>query len=156
VATSLQAPVALRPAPRSGCLGLFFQRTVGLGSCFKLLLKNRNRPPMVIRSIFKIHNSRSPKQIKDGCYESLKKTNSVLVSKRVHVYRSRSRPQRNNLIFKINFKKKNSVLVSKRVHPRFRTLTTGFLSEDLVSGPQRRVFFLGTSFQVRLEVWTGY
>jgi len=42
------------------------------------------------------------------------------------------------------------------VHPRFRTLTTGFLSEDLVSGPQRRVFFLGTSFQVRLEVWTRY
>jgi len=26
---------------------------------------------------------------------------------------------------------------------------TSFLSEDLVSGPQRRVFFLGTSFQVR-------
>jgi hypothetical protein len=70
---------------------------------------------------------------------------------------SRSRPQRNNLIFKINFKKKtNLVLVSKRVHPRFRTLTTGFLSEDFVSGPQRRVFFLGTSFHVRLEVWTGY
>ncbi len=48
------------------------------------------------------------------------------------------------------------MLVSKRVHPHFRTLTTGFLSEDLVSGPQRRVFFLGTSFQVRLEVWIGY
>jgi hypothetical protein len=46
------------------------------------------------------------------------------------------------------------MLVSKRVHPHFRILTTGFLSEDLISGPQRRVFFLGTSFQVRLEVWT--
>jgi len=44
------------------------------------------------------------------------------------------------------------VLVSKRVHPRFMTLTTGFLTEDLVSGPQRRVFFRRTSFQVRLEV----
>jgi hypothetical protein len=42
------------------------------------------------------------------------------------------------------------------VHPRFRTLTTSFLFEDLVSGPQRQVFFLGTSFQVCLEVWTGY
>ncbi len=30
------------------------------------------------------------------------------------------------------------------------------LSKDLVSGPQRRVFFLRTLFQVRLEVWTGY
>jgi hypothetical protein len=48
------------------------------------------------------------------------------------------------------------VLVNKRVHPRFRTLTTGFLSEDLVSSPQRRVFFLGTSVQVHFEVWTGY
>ncbi len=42
------------------------------------------------------------------------------------------------------------------MHPRFRTLTTDFLSEDLVSGPQRRVFFLETSFQVHLKVWTGY
>jgi hypothetical protein len=32
----------------------------------------------------------------------------------------------------------------------------GFLSEDLVSGSQQRVFFLGTLFQVRLEVWTEY
>jgi hypothetical protein len=42
------------------------------------------------------------------------------------------------------------------VHPRFRTLTTGFLSKDLVSDLQRRVFFLGTSFQVCLKVWTEY
>jgi len=42
---------------------------------------------MVIRSVLRIHNSRSPKQIKDDCYESVKKTNSVLVSERVHVYR---------------------------------------------------------------------
>jgi hypothetical protein len=41
------------------------------------------------------------------------------------------------------------------VHPRFRTLTTGFLSKDLVLGPQRRVFFLGTSFQVRLKSGPG-
>jgi len=86
MAMPLQPPVAPRPAPRSDCPGLFFQRIVGLGSCFKLLLKNRNRPPMVIRLVFRIHNSRSPKQIKDDCYESLKKKNSVLVSKRVHVY----------------------------------------------------------------------
>jgi len=59
---------------------------------------------MVIRSVLRIHNSRSPKQIKDGYYESLKKTNSMLVS--------------------------------KRVHPRFRIVTTGFLSKDLVAGPQ--------------------
>jgi hypothetical protein len=44
------------------------------------------------------------------------------------------------------------MLVSKRVRLRFKTLMTGFLSKDLVSGPQQRVFFLGTSFQVRLEV----
>jgi len=42
---------------------------------------------MVIRSVLRIHNSRSPKQIKDDCSESLKKTNLVLVSKRVHVYK---------------------------------------------------------------------
>jgi hypothetical protein len=42
------------------------------------------------------------------------------------------------------------------VAPRPAPWTTGFFFEDLVSGPQRRVFFLGTSFQVRLEVWTGY
>jgi hypothetical protein len=41
---------------------------------------------MVIKSVLRIHNNRSPKQIKDDCYESLKKTNSVLVSKRVHMY----------------------------------------------------------------------
>ncbi len=37
-----------------------------------------------------------------------------------------------------------------------RTLTTSFLYEYLVSNPQRRVFFLGTSFQVHLEVRTRY
>jgi hypothetical protein len=85
VATSLQPLVAPRPAPRSGCPSLFFQR---IGS----------------RRLF------------------------------------------GSEIFNLKKKKKNSALVSKRVHPCFRTLTMGFLSEDLVSSPQRWVFFLGTSF----------
>jgi len=46
--------------------------------------------------------------------------------------------------------------MSKRVHPCFRTLMTGFLSKDLVSGPQWWVFFLWILFQIRLEVWIEY
>jgi len=120
------------------------QRIVGLGYCFKLLLKNRNRPPMVIRSVPKIHNSRSPKQIKDNCYESQKKKQiQCWWVKKCTCIGSKSRPQRNNLILKINLKKKQ--------------IQCWWIKECiLVSGPQRRVFFLGTSFQVRLEVWTEY
>jgi len=44
------------------------------------------------------------------------------------------------------------MLVNKKVHPRFRTQTTSFLSKDLVSSPQRQVFFLETLFQIRLMV----
>jgi len=117
MATPLQPPVAPRPAPRSGCPSLFFQRTGSRG----LLGSERTWTGGSLK-IQKHH-------------PTLNRT-CVRLSVLLQYVRNRELPV--------------------WVHPRFRTLTTGFLSEDLVSGPQRQVFFLGTSFQVRLEVWTGY